>query len=81
MSPLLSPSRMTKLTLFGSPDAPELYPLRDFLQRSVVQYDWVDATADPAVLPAGLRQAYAAGQRVPAIAFPNGQLLLNPTVQ
>jgi len=72
---------MTKLTLFGSPDAPELYPLRDFLQRSVVQYDWVDATVDSAALPTSLRQAYAAGQRAPAIAFPNGQLLLNPTVQ
>jgi thioredoxin reductase (NADPH) len=72
---------MTKLILFGSPDAPELYPLRDFLQRSVVQYNWVDTTTDSAALPAGLRQAYAAGQRVPAIAFPDGQLLLNPTVQ
>jgi thioredoxin reductase (NADPH) len=72
---------MNKLTLFGLPDAPELYALRDFLQRSVVQYDWVDVTADSLALPASLRQAYAAGQRVPAIAFPDGQVVLNPTVQ
>jgi thioredoxin reductase (NADPH) len=72
---------MNKLTLFGPPDAPELYPLRDFLQRSVVQYDWVDVTADPSALPASLRQMYAAGHRAPAIAFPDGQIVLNPTVQ
>jgi thioredoxin reductase (NADPH) len=81
MSPFPSPPLMTKLTLFGSPDAPELYPLRDFLQRSVVQYNWVNATVHSAALPASLRQAYAAGQLAPAIAFPEGQLLLNPTVQ
>ena len=71
---------MNKLTLFGPPDAPELYPLRDFLQRSVVQYDWVDVTKDPSAVPASLRQAYAAGHHAPAIAFPDGQIVLNPTV-
>jgi len=72
---------MNKLTLFGPPDAPELYELRDFLQRSVVQYDWVDVTDDLSALPASLRQAYATGHRAPAIAFPDGQVVLNPTVQ
>ena len=47
---------MKKLTLFSPPDAPELYPLRDFLQRSVVAYDWVDVTTAPN-LPAALRAA------------------------
>jgi thioredoxin reductase (NADPH) len=51
------------------------------LQRSVVQYDWVDGTAAPAALPARLRQAYAAGPRGPAVAFPDGQVVLNSTVQ
>jgi len=72
---------MNKLTLFGTADAPELYPLRDFLQRSVVQYDWVDLDAAPVALPAGLHEAWAAGHRVPAIAFPDGQLVLSPTVE
>jgi thioredoxin reductase (NADPH) len=71
---------MKKLTLFSLPDAPDLYPLRDFLQRSVVAYDWVDMTNSPA-LPAGLQAAYAAGRHEPAIAFPDGQLVLNPTVE
>jgi len=71
---------MKKLTLFSLPDSPELYPLRDFLQRSVVAYDWVDlGTAEP--LPDGLVQARAAGGLVSAIELPTGQLVLNPTVE
>jgi thioredoxin reductase (NADPH) len=71
---------MKKLTLFSPPDAPELYSLRDFLQRSVVAYEWVDVTT-ARTLPAGLREAYEAGRWAPAITFPDGQLLLNPTVE
>ena len=67
---------MNKLTLYGTPDSPDIYPLRDFLQRSVVAYDWVDLN-EARQLPAGL----AAGAQVPAIAFPDGQLVLNPTVE
>ena len=71
---------MKKLTLFGTPDAPALYPLRDFLQRSVVAYDWVDLRTT-ARLPAALAQAQAAGGLVSAIELPSGKLVLNPTVE
>ena len=70
---------MKKLTLFGTPDSPELYPLRDFLQRSVVEYDWVDlGTAQD--LPTSLVQAQAMGSVSSAVKFPSGKLVVNPTV-
>ncbi|HTJ14914.1 MAG TPA: FAD-dependent oxidoreductase [Dinghuibacter sp.] len=36
---------MAKLKIYGYPDADALYPVRDFLARSVVDYDWVDLSA------------------------------------
>lgn len=36
---------MAKLKIYGYPDADALYAVRDFLARSVVDYDWVDLSA------------------------------------
>lgn len=38
---------MTKLKLYGNLDAPGFYNTRDFLRRSVVEYDWTDIAEEP----------------------------------
>jgi thioredoxin reductase (NADPH) len=38
---------MTKLKLYGNLDAPDFYNTRDFLRRSVVEYDWTDIAEEP----------------------------------
>lgn len=70
---------MKKLTLFGTPDSPELYSLRDFLQRSVVEYDWIDLGATKN-LPNSLVEEQAKGGVRSAVKFPGGKLVVNPTV-
>ena len=36
---------MKKIKLYGRADAPDLYPIRDFLLRSVVDFDWEESNA------------------------------------
>ena len=33
-------------TLFGLPNSPEAYELRDFLKRSGFQFEWIDLKTD-----------------------------------
>lgn len=40
---LLKPS---KVTLYGHANSPEAYAIRDFLSRSVVEYDWIEIIND-----------------------------------
>ncbi|EDM35192.1 FAD-dependent pyridine nucleotide-disulphide oxidoreductase [Pedobacter sp. BAL39] len=58
---------MKKLKLYGNADAPELYPIRDFLKRSVVAFEWIDLNHS--------------ADKQPSIEFPDGQLLVNPTLE
>ena len=71
---------MNKLKLYGKTDSPEMYPIRDFLSRSVVDYDLFDIddkAALPADRPVGVDQL---GDN-PAIEFPDGQFLVNPDLE
>lgn len=35
-----------KVRLYGQPDSAEAYEIRDFLNRSVVEFDWIALTCD-----------------------------------
>jgi len=66
-----------KLTLYGSAESYDLYPIRDFLRRSVVDFDWVDVaqtSEDPKVADLRGGQGYA-------IEFPDGAWMVNPSVE
>ena len=71
---------MNKLKLYGKPDSSEMYPLRDFLSRSVVDYDVFDIN-DKAALPVNCPEAVYQLDEFPAIEFPDGQLVVNPSLE
>lgn len=58
---------MNKLRLYGCPDSPEMYTIRDYLQRSVVDYD--------------LANPYDRSDEPPEVEFPDGTRLINPSLQ
>jgi thioredoxin reductase (NADPH) len=71
---------MNKLKLYGDPDSSEMYPIRDFLKRGVIEYDLFDIDDDSFnrdTHHTDLRKANGS----PAIEFPDGQFLINPTLQ
>ena len=71
---------MNKLKLYGKPDSPEMYPIRDFLSRSVVDYEIFD-TNDEASLPPNRPDAVNSIGNCPAIEFPGGEFVINPTLE
>lgn len=71
---------MNKLKLYGDPDSPEMYPIRDFLNRSVVEFEWVDMTNSTSI-PADVVETMRNREHYPAIEFPDGQFVINPTVE
>lgn len=58
---------MENLKLHGCPDSPEMYTIRDYLQRSVVGFELVDFDSRP--------------DELPEVEFPDGTRLLNPSLQ
>jgi thioredoxin reductase (NADPH) len=71
---------MNKLKLYGKPDSSEMYPIRDFLSRSVVDYDLFDID-DKAALPTDRPVGVDQLGDYPAIEFPDGQFLVNPDLE
>jgi thioredoxin reductase (NADPH) len=71
---------MNKLKLYGSPDSPEMYPIRDFLNRSVVDFEWVDINQATNISAEALLAINASG-RHPTIEFPDGQFVSSPSVE
>jgi thioredoxin reductase (NADPH) len=39
-------SEQRRVRLFGKPHSADAYTLRDYLQRSVVAFDWVELSSD-----------------------------------
>jgi thioredoxin reductase (NADPH) len=66
-----------KLTLYGSAESYDLYPIRDFLRRSVVDFDWVDVTQ----APGDARTADLQSGGGYAVGFPDGAWMVNPSVE
>lgn len=71
---------MNKLKLYGNPDSSEIYPIRDFLMCSVVDFEWVEVN-DQSLLAAKRIGIINNLEEVPAIEFPDGQFLVNPTLE
>jgi thioredoxin reductase (NADPH) len=71
---------MNKLKLYGSPDSPEMYPIRDFLKRSVVDFEWIELTDNIDLEADKLAVVKNAGD-YPSIEFPDGLLICNPSLE
>ena len=73
-------TRLPKVRLLGRPGSPSAYEIRDFLSRSVVQFDWLElASDDEARREAGVESLDDA--RLPICEFPDGERLEAPTVR
>ncbi|SDG57266.1 thioredoxin reductase (NADPH) [Pedobacter terrae] len=68
---------MIKLRLYGKADSSEIYPIRDFLKRSVVDFDWFDVTQYSPQEKTTLDNP----ENHPVIAFPDGKVILNPSIE
>jgi thioredoxin reductase (NADPH) len=69
-----------KVRVFGQLNSPEAYAIRDFLSRSVVEYDWVELTCD-ADCDRELGLSSLENARLPVIEFPDGNRLFAPSVR
>ena len=71
---------MNKLKLYGKPNSHEIYPIRDFLKRSVVDFDWFDITGDNFGGGRG-DVLFDNPNQYPVVEFPDGKLIVNPTLE
>ena len=75
---------MFKLRLYGDPESPNLYLIRDFLRRSGVDYEGFD-TSNPASLAAAnipdSQKSLFVTPGATAVEFPDGGWLTDPTVE
>ena len=70
---------MNKLRLYGKPDSPEIYPIRDFLRRSVVDFDLIDISND---LGSGEGiPRFDNPIKLPVVEFPDGRIIVDPTLE
>ena len=71
---------MRRVRLYGSPLSPRAYEIRDFLNRSVVEYDWTELhTNEEAQRIPGVTSLSDAN--LPLCVLPDGTRLAAPTVQ
>jgi thioredoxin reductase (NADPH) len=75
-----SSSQSKKMRLYGQPNSPEAYALRDFLNRSVVEFDWVELTCD-ADCDNELGLPSLENVRLPVVELPSGERMFAPTVR
>jgi thioredoxin reductase (NADPH) len=70
----------TILRLYGTADSLQAFQLRDFLQRSVVMFEWIELHSDDEArqLP-GVRSL--SDPHLPVCEFPNGMRLFAPSVR
>ena len=72
-------SHAHKIQLFGSTDSPEAYAIRDFLNRSVVSFEWIeintkeDYRRELGVSPGG-------AHRLPVVQLPDQRILYAPSI-
>jgi len=71
---------MNKLELYGIPNSPEIYPIRDFLKRSVVDFDWVDISHDNLGWGQGIT-SFNNPYKHPVVEFPDGKVIVNPSLE
>ncbi len=60
-----------KVRVFGQLNSPEAYAIRDFLSRSVVEFDWIELTCDEDC-HRELGMPSLENARLPVVEFPSG---------
>lgn len=69
-----------KVRLYGQPNSPQAYEIRDFLNRTVVEFDWVALTCD-ADCNKELGLPSLSNVRLPVVELPDGTQLFAPTIR
>lgn len=69
-----------KVRVFGQLNSPEAYIVRDFLSRSVVEYDWIELACDEDC-HRELGLSSLENVRLPVIELPDGNRLFAPSVR
>ncbi|MFB2772859.1 FAD-dependent oxidoreductase [Pelatocladus sp. BLCC-F211] len=69
-----------KVRLYGQPNSAEAYAIRDFLNRSVVEFDWVELTCDQDC-DRELGLPSLNDIRLPVVEFPDGTQTFAPTIR
>jgi thioredoxin reductase (NADPH) len=69
-----------RVKVIGLPGSKEAYAIRDFLKRGVVEYEWCEMTSDSDCLRE-LGVAPLSDVRLPAVIFPDGSAIHQPTLQ
>ena len=72
--------RSTRVRLYGRPHSSDAYQLRDFLQRSVVAFDWVEIETDED-LERRLGIPELGTTRLPIVELPDGSRLFDPSLR
>lgn len=73
-------SAQNKVRVFGQLNSQEGYVIRDFLSRSVVEFDWVELTCD-ADCERELGLSSLENARLPVVELPDGNRLFAPSVR
>lgn len=66
--------------LYGRPESGEACEIRDLLQRSVVEFEWIEMPQDPRVL-AALGVWPGEIKELPVVELPDGKRLHGPSLQ
>jgi thioredoxin reductase (NADPH) len=80
LPPLTARSQVRTVRLYGQPHSPDSYAIRDFLRRSVVEFEWIE-------LPDNAESALTLGMpphiqvQWPIVELPDGTRLFAPTIR
>ncbi|MBW4510630.1 MAG: FAD-dependent oxidoreductase [Scytonematopsis contorta HA4267-MV1] len=75
-----SSSNPRRVKLYGQANSAAAYEIRDFLNRSVVEFDWIELTSDQDC-DRELSLSTLADIRLPVVEFPDGTQLFAPTIR
>lgn len=75
-----SPSNPRRVKLYGQPNSAAAYEIRDFLNRSVVEFDWIELAGDEDC-DRELRISTLNDIRLPVVEFPDGTQIFAPTIR
>jgi thioredoxin reductase (NADPH) len=75
-----SSSNPSKVKLYGQTNSASAYEIRDFLSRSVVEFDWIELTSDRDC-ERELGVSTVSDVSLPVVQFPDGTRLFAPTIR
>jgi thioredoxin reductase (NADPH) len=75
-----SSSNPQRVKLYGQPNSAAAYEIRDFLSRSVVEFDWIELTSDQDC-DRELSLSTLSDIRLPVVELPEGTQLFAPTIR